>query len=174
MNWLCWNTRWNLRGEQLFVSETVSMFWWICWYLIPSRNAWCRNARLPEFAWISDESTRVLQIQPAGCCAGIIRNLELLHWTGEIGLTRFGPYTRCCPEPEIDRSACGGTGLNNPMQLRINIVHPRQPCSLVPVHAKSQHSRHRKSWHLAQQISEEIHFELDSEYDIQRNQCVWE
>ena len=31
-----------------------------------------------------------------------------------------------------------------------------------------------KDLHLAQQISEEIHFELDSEYDTQRNQCVWE
>ena len=35
----------------------------------------------------------------------------------------------------IERSACGGKGLNNPMQLRIKIVHPRQPCSLVLVHA---------------------------------------
>ena len=31
-----------------------------------------------------------------------------------------------------------------------------------------------KDLHLAQQISEEIHFELDSEYEQQRNQCVWE
>ena len=110
--------------EQLFVSETVSMFWWICWYLIPSRNAWCRNARLPEFAWISDESTRVLQIQPAGCCAGIypkpgvtsLNRRDRSHTLRPLHMMLSGARSL------IERSACGGRGLNNPMQLRIKIV----------------------------------------------------
>ena len=77
--------------------------WWICWDFLPARNAWCRNLRFPNLDQqsISWGPFRFSLQMPAGCCTGIIRILELLHWTGKTGLTRFGPYTWCCPEPEV-------------------------------------------------------------------------
>ena len=60
------------------------------------------------------------------------------------------------------------------MQLRIKIVPLKAALQSSASSYQIPTFQAPKDLHLAQQISEEIHFELDSEYDIQRNQCVWE
>ena len=146
MDWWCWKTRWNLRGDwaALFISECLMDLL----RFLPARNAWGRNLRFPESGSAINQLGS-FQISPSDAC-------RLLRWNypkpGVTSLNRKDRSHTLRPlhmmlsgaRNLIERSACGGKGLNNHIQLRNKIVHPRQPCSLVPVHTKSQHSRHRK------------------------------
>ena len=92
------------------------------------------------------------------------------------GLTLSSSHTRCCPERFMFNRALSvrKEGVKQPHATANQNCAPKAALQSSASSYQIPTFQATQDLHLAQQISEEIHFELDSEYDIQRNQCVWE
>ena len=117
MNWWCWNTRWNLRGDvrALFISACFDGFAEI-FFLHERLDAEMQGFQNLDESAMNQLGSFRFSLQVA--TLELSETWSCYHWTGETGLTRFGPLRRegvkqphatakqnCAPKAALQSSA---------------------------------------------------------------------